>query len=160
MQINNVRLGAVELECVICLWSVDLVRIDLFFITLGDLQASPVTRTGRATLGLYVSNMPDSSRYGPMDHVCPRLALVRNSQDFEDGCFQTRARRAAQSFGRAALAKSLAPCRVMGRSHKGDRQVLDGQLRWIFWPSGTSHVWPHRSQVQLDYRSRHNYDYR
>ena len=70
------------------------------------------------------------------------------SQDFDDGCFQPRARRAAQSFGRAALAKSLAPCRVMGLSHSGDRQVLDGQLRWIFWPSGTSHVWPHRSQVQ------------
>ena len=69
-------------------------------------------------------------------------------QDFEDGCFQPRARRASQSFGRAALAESLAHCRVMGLSHKGDLHALDGQQRWIFWPSGTSHVWPHRSQVQ------------
>ena len=82
------------------------------------------------------------------------------SQDFEDGCFQTRARRAAQSFGRAALAKSLAPCRVMGLPHKGDRQALDGQLHWIFWP-----VWDVPRVAAplvgaLDYRSRHNYDYR
>ena len=73
---------------------------------------------------------------------------VECRQDFADGCFQPRARRASQSFGRAALAESLAHCRVMGLSHSVDLHVLDGQLPWIFWPSGTSHVWPHRSQVQ------------
>ena len=84
----------------------------------------------------------------PANHVCPRSASVRDSQDFEAGCFQPRARLAAQSFGRAALANSLTPCLVMGLSQKVDRHGLDGQLRWIFWPSGTSHVYPHRSQVQ------------
>ena len=77
------------------------------------------------------------------------LPPIRIRQDFEDGCFQPRARRASQSFGRAALAESLAHCRVMGLSHKGDLHALDGQQRWILWPSGTSHVWPHRSQVHL-----------
>ena len=73
---------------------------------------------------------------------------TESRQDFADGCFQPRARRASQSLDRMALAESLAPCLVMGLSHRGDLHVLDGQLSWIFWPSGTSHVWPHRSHVQ------------
>ena len=69
-------------------------------------------------------------------------------QDFADGCFHPRARRASQSPGLAALAASLVLFRVMGLSHRGDLHALDGQLPCIFWPSGTSHTWPHRSQVQ------------
>ena len=83
----------------------------------------------------------------PMNRACPRSASVRDSQDFEAGGFQPRARLAAQSFGRVALAESLAHCRVIGLSHKWVRHGLAGQLRWIFWPSRTSHAWPHRSQV-------------
>ena len=83
----------------------------------------------------------------PANHICPRSASVRDSQDFEAGGFQPRARLAAQSFGRVALAESLAHCRVIGLSHKWVRHGLAGQLRWIFRPSRTSHVWPHRSQV-------------
>ena len=73
---------------------------------------------------------------------------TKDRQDFADGCFQPRARRASQSFGLAALAASLVLCRVMGLSHSGDLHALDGQLPCIFWPSGTSHTWPHRSHVQ------------
>ena len=83
----------------------------------------------------------------PTNHVCPRSVSVKDSQDFDDGCFQPRARLAAQSLGLAALANSLTPCLVIGLSHKWVLHGMAGQLRWIFWPSGTSHVWPHRSQV-------------
>ncbi len=78
-----------------------------------------------------------------------RIAVASTKrQDFADGCFQPRARRASQSFDRVALAESLTRCLVMGLFHSGDRHVWDGHLRWISWPSGTSQVWPHRSQVQ------------
>ena len=75
------------------------------------------------------------------------LPPISIRQDFEAGYFQPRARLAAQSFFLAALANSLTPCRIMGLSHKWVRHGLDGQLRWIFRPSGTFHVCPHRSQV-------------
>ena len=83
---------------------------------------------------------PVTIQWPPTNHACPRSASIRDSQDFEAGCFQPRARLAAQSFGRAALANSLTPCLVMGLSQKMDRHDLDGQLLWIFWPSGTSHI--------------------
>ena len=71
----------------------------------------------------------------PENRTCSRSTSVRDSQDFEDGCFQPRARLAAQSLGLAALANSLTPCLVIGLSHKWVRHGMAGQLRWIFRPS-------------------------
>ena len=68
----------------------------------------------------------------PTNHVCPRSVSVKDSQDFDDGCFQPRARLAAQSLGLAVLANSLTPCLVIGLSHKWVLHGMAGQLRWIF----------------------------